>query len=147
MVFVKEDIPVKFLSSEEKPIEAVFFELKLHKKKWLVCCSYNPNKSNISKDLDILKKSLDLCSAHYENTTLIGDLNVSIYDPHMEYFCESYRFKSYIKDPTCFENPENSSCIDLILTKNPYSYQNSWVIDTGLSDFHKMIVSVMKTTF
>ena len=65
----------------------------------------------------------------------------------MESFCESYRFKSLIKDPTCFKNPESPSCIDLILTNNPYSFQNSWVIETGLSDFYKMIVSVMKTTF
>ena len=113
--------------------------------KWLVCCSYNPSKSNISRHLDTLRKSLDLYSAHYENTILIGDFNVSIDDPHIESFCESYRFKSLIKDPTCFKNPESPSCIDLISTNNPYSFQNSWVIETGLSDFHKMIVSVTKT--
>ena len=62
LVFVREDIPVKFLSSEEKPIEAFLFELNLHKKKWFVCCSYNPNKSNISRHLDTLRKSLDLYS-------------------------------------------------------------------------------------
>ena len=94
LVFVRENIPVTFLSSEEKPIEAFFFELNFHKKKWLVCCSYNPNKSNISKHLNILRKSLDFYSAHYESTILIGDFNVSIDDPHMESFCESYRFKS-----------------------------------------------------
>ena len=33
LVFVREDIPVKFLSSEEKPIAAFFFELNLDKKK------------------------------------------------------------------------------------------------------------------
>ena len=37
--------------------------------------------------------------------------------------------------------------IDLILTNSPYSFQNSCVMETGLSDFHKMIVSVMKTYF
>ena len=146
-VFVREDIRLKFLSFEEKPIEAFFFEINLHKKKWLVCCSHNPNKSNISRHLHTLRKSLDLYSVHYENAILIGDFNVSIDDPHIESFCESYRFKSLIKDPTCFKNPESPSCIDLILTNNPYSFQNSWVIETGLSDFYKMIVSVMKTTF
>ena len=143
----------QFLSSEEKPIEA--FKLKnlslnlifIKRNKWFVCCSYNRNKSYISRHLDTLRKSLDLYSAHYENTILIGDFNFSIDDTHMESFCESYRFKSLIKDPTCFKNPESPSCIDLILTNNPYSFQNSWVIETGLSDFHKMIVSVMKTTF
>ena len=48
--------------------------------------------------------------------------------------------------PTCFKNPENPSCIDLILTNCPRSFQNSTVIETGLSDFHKMVVTVMKTT-
>ena len=65
----------------------------------------------------------------------------------MESFCESYRFKSLIKDPTCFKNPESSSCVDLILKNSPHSFLNSWLIETGLLDFHKMIVSVMKTTF
>ena len=45
----------------------------------------------------------------------------------------------------CYKNPENPSCIDLILTNNP-SFQNSGVIETGLFDFHKMTVTVMKTT-
>ena len=147
MVFVREDIPVKFLSSENKPIEAFFFELNFHKKKWLVCCSYNPSKNNISSHLEALRRSLDIYSALYKNTILVGDFNVDVNDPIMGFFCESYNFKSLIKDPTCFKNPENPSCIDLILTNSPYSFQNSCVIETGLSDFHKMTVSVMKTTF
>ena len=65
----------------------------------------------------------------------------------MQSFCESYRFKSLIKDLTYFKNPEYPSCIDLILTNSPYSFQNSCVIESGLLDFHKIIVSVMKTTF
>ena len=147
MVFVREDIPVKFLSSENKPIEAFFFELNFHRKKWLVCCSYNPSKNNISSHLEALRRSLDIYSALYENTIPVGDFNVDVNDPIMGFFCESYNFKSLIKDPTCFKNPENPSCIDLILTNSPYSFQNYCVIETGLSDFHKMTVSVMKTTF
>ena len=54
-----------------------------------MCCSYNPNKSNIARHLDTLRKSLDLYSVYYENTISLGDFNVSIADPHMEYFCES----------------------------------------------------------
>ena len=34
-----------------------------------------------------------------------------------------------------------------MLTNSPYSFQFSRVIETDLSDFHKMIVLVMKTTF
>ena len=44
-------------------------------------------------------------------------------------------------------NPEKPSCIDLLLANRPKSFQNSSVVETGLSHFHKMKVTVMKTTF
>ena len=110
-------------------------------------CSYDPNKSNISRHADKLRKSLDLYSAYYKNIILLGEFNISIDDTHMESFCESYRFKSLIKDLTCFNNPGNPSSIDLMLTNSPYSFQNSCVIETSPSYFHEIIVSVMKTTF
>ena len=65
----------------------------------------------------------------------------------IESFCESHRFKSLTKDLTCSKNAENLSCIDLILTNSPYSFQNSCIAETISSDFYKMIVSVLKTTF
>ena len=39
------------------------------------------------------------------------------------------------------------SCNDFILTNSRLSFQSPGVIETGLSDFHKMTVTVMKTTF
>ena len=48
---------------------------------------------------------------------------------------------------TCYKNPNNPSCIDLLLTIFAKYFQNSLVIETGLSDFHKMVVTVMKTNF
>ena len=60
MVFAREDITAKFLSFEDKPIEALFIELNFRKKKWLLSCSYNPNKNNISNHLQRLRNSLDL---------------------------------------------------------------------------------------
>ena len=36
MVFAREDITAKFLSFEDKPIEALFIELNFRKKKWLL---------------------------------------------------------------------------------------------------------------
>ena len=66
MVFVCEDIVAKFLSFEDKPIEALFIELNFRKKKWLHNCSYNPNKKKHFKDLQWLTNSLDLYSAKYK---------------------------------------------------------------------------------
>ena len=39
---------------------------------------------------------------------------------------------------------KNPSCIDSVLTNKPRSFQTKCVIETGLSDFHRMTVSVLK---
>jgi hypothetical protein len=67
-------------------------------------------------------------------------------DEYMIEFCSNYGLTSLIKEPTCFKNPENPSCIDLILTNQHKSFQNSCTYETQLSDFHLMTVSVMKTS-
>ena len=52
-----------------------------------------------------------------------------------------------INRPTCFKNPEKASCIDLILTNRPRNFQNSCAIEARLSNFHKLVVTIMKTTY
>ena len=41
---------------------------------------------------------------------------------------------------------QNPSCIDLLLTNNVYSFQQTSAICTGLSDCHKLVLTVLKTT-
>ena len=77
----------------------------------------------------------------------MGDFNIDIGDKFMGDFCVSYNLSSLIKESTCYKNPENPSCIDLILTSSSRSFQCSSAIESGLSDFHKKIVTVFKTTF
>ena len=61
--------------------------------------------------------------------------------------CSSYCLKSVIQQPTCFKNPENPSCINLILTTKSQSFYNTCVVEAGLSYFHRMAVSVLKMYF
>ena len=62
-------------------------------------------------------------------------------------FCGNYNLKSLIKQPTCYKIPDKPTCIDLILTNVPRMFQNTCVLETGLSDFHLMTVTVMRKTF
>ena len=39
-----------------------------------------------------------------------------------------------------------SSCIYLILTNNAMAFQNTTTVFTGLSDFHKLVLTVLKTS-
>ena len=106
----------------------------------LLCCSYNPNFSQISFHLNELGKNLDTLTSKYDNTILLGDFNTEPADMAVSSFCEIYNLKNLIKDKTCFK----PSCIDLIITNRPKSFKNYMVIETGLSDFHKMCFTVMK---
>ena len=78
---------------------------------------------------------------------VIRDLNAKINLGCMKLFCYTYDLSSLIKVPTCYKNLEKPSCIDMILTNPLKSFQNSSVAETGVSDFYKMTVTVMKTTF
>ena len=53
----------------------------------------------------------------------------------------------YDRQATCCKNPEKRVCLDLILTNCARRFQNSSTIQTGLSDFHKFVVAVMKITY
>ena len=68
------------------------------KKKWLLCCTYNPNRHNISSHLDLLRTSLDLYSVEYEHLIIVGDFNTKVTQTSMKVFCDSYEFKNLIKD-------------------------------------------------
>ena len=54
---------------------------------------------------------------------------------------------SLIKQPTCCKNPNKLTCIDLILTNVPPMFQSTCVLETRLSDFYLMTVTVMRKTF
>ena len=51
-------------------------------------------------------------------------------------FCDIYDLRSLITEPTCHKYLENPTCIDLILTNHPLSFQNLCVFETGLSELH-----------
>ena len=54
--------------------------------------------------------------------------------------------KVLLKKKTCFKSISNPSCIDLFLTNNALSFQSTKTVSTGLSDFHKLVLTVLKTS-
>ena len=50
-------------------------------------------------------------------------------------------------NPTCFKNSKNSSCIDLLLRNVKPSFMKTNVFETGISDNHKIISTIMKLHF
>ena len=116
-------------------------------KKWLLSCSYNTKKVQISNHLAELSKSTDLDLTKYDQLLSLGDFNAGVEDSAIKIFCSSYNLTSMLNKPTCFKNPDKPSCIDPILTNYPGSFKNSYALETGLLDFHKPVVSALKTSY
>ena len=92
-----------------------------------------------------LSKSTDLYTSKYE--LFLGNFNAEIEDTSIKNFCNNFNLTSMVSKPTCYKNSNKPSCTDLILTNHPCSFQNSCVIETGLSDFHRMVLAVMKISY
>ena len=127
----------------------MFIEINLRKKKWLLSVSYNQHKALIGKHLQAVGKNLDLCSERYENWNIgiMGDFNNEPTESAMGELMNIYNLKNFIKGPTCYKNPDKPSCTDLILANKSRSFHSSHIIETGISDFQNMAVSVMKICF
>ena len=147
LVFVRDDIPCHSLITKNIPIEALLLEINLRKKKWLLCCSYNPHKSSVANHLYELQKMLDIQSANYDNFLLVGDFNAEPKDKEIVDFCQTYNMQNIVNDFTCYKNHNKPTCIDLMITNRPKSFLKSKVIETGLSDFHKMTVAILRMFF
>ena len=148
IVYIREDIPSKKLDSFKlDDIEGQFFELNLRKSKWLMFAAYKPPSCSKSKYLDIIGNALDFYSKNYENILLLGDFNITAKEDVLIDFLDSHDLTNLVQFPTCFKSTDNPSTIDLIITNKALSFQNTVGVSTGLSDFHKMIITSMKATF
>ena len=56
-------------------------------------------------------------------------------------FLDLYSLKNLVHEPTCYKS-QTAKCIDLVLTNRNRSVQQTTTVETGLSDFYKMVVSV-----
>ena len=75
----------------------------------------------------------------------MGDFNAEVFEASFYSFCELYKAKRIINQSTCYKNPTNPSCVNLFLTNSSNSFQKATVVETDLSNFHKFIVTVMKS--
>ena len=101
LLYVREDIPSTLLNTELL-IEGFCIEINIRKKKWLLVCTYNPNKKLIANHLKEIGKNLDNYSSKYDSFVLLGDLNSEPTESAVRHFCQIYGCKNLIKDNTCF---------------------------------------------
>ena len=77
----------------------------------------------------------------------MGDFNSEVTEPSMSEFCNIYNLRNLVKEPTCYKYQLIPTPIDLILTNRYKCFQNTINVETGLPDFHKMTLTVLKTKY
>ena len=130
LVYIKNNIITKSLKTIELSIEAIFTEMNFRSKKWLLSFSYNPNKSLLERHLNQIQAYLEIFCKNYE---------------HLTSFCTLFKLKNLVKEPNCYKHPNKPSCIDLFLTNCARSFHNTCVFETGLSDFDKLVVTLLRS--
>ena len=125
VVFIREDHPLKLQSLEPVPVEGLYIELNIRKKKWLVKCFCNFHRNSLSNHLAVTRKRLDLYTSHDDNIIRIIDFNLEARD-------------------VCIYNHSVKFVDSKFWTLN---FQNLCIIETGLYDFHRMVGTFMKSTF
>ena len=89
LLYIREDIPSTLLNSDMS-IESFSIEINIRKKKWLLVCTYNPNKNLISNHLKEIGKNLDNHSSKYDKFIFLCNLNLEPPELAVRDFCEIY---------------------------------------------------------
>ena len=146
LIYVKDNIPAKIVEDHQmsNDIESIFIELNFRRNKWLLMGTYHPPSQCTNYFYSEVGKALDVYNNTYDNILLLGDFNEKESDTNTTNFMENYNLKNLVKEPTCYKNPLNPSCIDLVLTNKSRNFKNTTTIDFGLSDFHKMVLTSFK---
>ena len=88
-LYIKDDMLSKLLSMN-KNIGDFFVEINLRKKKnWLLSCSYNPTKMQISNHFAELSKTTALDLTKYDQLLFLRDFNPGVEDSYVKNFCSS----------------------------------------------------------
>ena len=151
MIFIREGLIAKRLYSyEDITSETICLEVTISKNKWCITFAYKPPyNSNKDSFFTELNKSLSNIARKYENALLVGDLNIDILDKkrdsknYITDLCDTILLSNLISEVTGVNSSVGSS-IDVMLTNGPRIFHHTSLIEIGLSDFHKLILSFFR---
>ena len=107
---------------------------------------YRPPDENLDYFLSSMTGLLDHHLNSYEDFVIMGDFNANESNPAMETFLNQHKCKNIIKSKTCYKLQEGS-CIDLTITSRHILHQFSHAFETGITDYHLMVYTMLKSTY
>ena len=147
LTFIRMDIPSRQLTDLVLPsdIQIIPIELNLGKRKWLLITIYRPPKQQISYFLNNLSILLDFYNS-YDSIIINGDFNAEPNNNALSEFLDVHSLYNHMKNKTCWKSAKGT-CIDLVISNNKFSIMNTGVLETGLSDHHLLIYTMLKSKY
>ena len=94
-----------------------------------------------------LSKIIERDSSCYDKYLCIG-FKLKTSETALRNFCDLYKLTNLVRELTYFKNPYNPLFINLLLKNCSRNFQDTrQLIKTGLSNFHKMNLTVLKMYF
>ena len=121
----------------------MFVELNFRKSKWLLFGTYHPPAYNDKYFFNCIDKALDTYSNY--DVLLAGDFNAEDDKPSLSKSRYQHDIYNLVKVDICFKNSSKPTSIDLFLTTKNTHFQNTVAVCSGLSDFNKLVLTVLKT--
>ena len=146
MFYISEGIPCKVLTNQavSSDVEMMTIEFHQMKRKWLLMGVYKPPNQSDSEFAEEIITTFDHYVPSYENIILLGDLNITTENLHLNNLIQIFNLNALIKAPTCYQS-HNPTCIDNILTNQKALFNLFKTSETGLSAHHKLISTIMKS--
>ena len=152
-MFTRNDLITRRLENfESSNIEMICIELIISKRKWVIFSVCRPPKTKLDLFFAELNKNVDKATRTNENFVVMGDIDIDNCEERalgmnkLSEFCDIFSLENLIRGDTCL-TANSSSSIDLILTKRKRSFKNSSTDATGVSDFHKMVLTTMRANY
>ena len=141
---IAKELPARYDFPND--VQVIPIEPSIRKQKWLLLPMYLPASQDQKYFVDAISVIIDKYLTKLESSTLIGDFNMEPNDSNMVTLTRDHNLCNLITGKTCFKS-QHGRCIDLILTNKNRSLMKSQSFETGFSDHHHLIYTILKATF
>ena len=155
IVYIRNGIVVNSLTLyKTQNTESICVEITIKKRKWEISFTCRPpNNNNLKVFFEETTQFVSQLLSDVDKIIPVGDFNIVIGSKdcqkvkHLVGFCHTFDLTNLINTKTCFEYATSQFSLDVILTNRPRSFQKTAAITTGLSDYHKMIIITLGSSY
>ena len=150
-MYVRGDLPQKrfdlelckpAVNSDIRRIEMLSVELNIKGDKWIIVNMYKKPQTPNAMVSNCVDNVLTLCTQSAPNVILCGDFNINMLSKNncIQDTLDIHGARNIVKDP----KGNDPTLLDLVITNVHKRIINVCCIESGLSDFHKMVCFATK---